>query len=195
MGMPASRTVATDLELTIGTNVRRLREQRGLSQADLADRLSVIGDDGSSQAVVAALEAGRRRPRLIDLAQVCAALDCPLGALLEDVEETWLTDALEGHWTPPADYEEKVRRASDSREDYELAKRLFRSIEKHQGGRLPPPEPVLQQWVSNRYGASLREMRERDAQRIGGDTRMARQHASKALIGALTRDYIQERAQ
>ena len=57
------------LALELGEKVRDAREAAGLTQRDLAARMS------TSQAVVARLEAGRTRGALTTLQKVAAALD------------------------------------------------------------------------------------------------------------------------
>jgi transcriptional regulator with XRE-family HTH domain len=56
----------------IGRKVRELREARGLSQAELAQRM------GSSQSVIARLELGGAEPRFDTLQRVASALDLDL---------------------------------------------------------------------------------------------------------------------
>lgn len=56
----------------IGRRVRELREQRSMSQAELARRI------GASQSMVARLESGSTESRLDTLERVCRALDLDL---------------------------------------------------------------------------------------------------------------------
>ena len=56
----------------IGEEVRRLREERGISQSELARRM------GTSQSVIARLELGGVEPRFDTLDRVCAALGVEL---------------------------------------------------------------------------------------------------------------------
>jgi ribosome-binding protein aMBF1 (putative translation factor) len=56
----------------IGERVRELREARGLSQKDLAQRM------GTTQSVVARLELGGAEPRFETLERVARALDSDL---------------------------------------------------------------------------------------------------------------------
>ena len=56
----------------IGEEVRRLREERGLSQRELAERM------GASQSVIARLEAGAVEPTIATLDRVAAALGVEL---------------------------------------------------------------------------------------------------------------------
>jgi len=190
--MPGQTRGPTELERTFGTNVRTRREQLGVTQVELGDRLAALGADGANQASVAALEAGRRRPRLGDFAAICAALNCSLADLLQG--DDWAVAAITGHWTPPADYEEKVRQASDDREDAALAQRFLGTLDKW--GFSEETQDGLRQWVASRYGSTLLRMREEAAEQTADtDMRMARQRATKTVLGAVTRDYMQERAQ
>lgn|SRR5579885_965569 len=56
----------------LGAKVRALREARGLSQAELAQRM------GTTQSVIARLELGGAEPRFDTLRRVCAVLDADL---------------------------------------------------------------------------------------------------------------------
>ena len=56
----------------IGEEVRRLREERGLSQRQLGERM------GASQSVIARLEAGGVEPTIATLDRVAAALNMAL---------------------------------------------------------------------------------------------------------------------
>lgn len=62
-----------------GATVRRLREERGLSQ----DRLCEAA--GLSQRYLSALERGENSPTLTVILQLCDALDVPPSELLDDV--------------------------------------------------------------------------------------------------------------
>jgi transcriptional regulator with XRE-family HTH domain len=62
----------------IGKRVRRVREQRGLSQQALADAADL------QQTHVARLERGRHDPSLRVLRKIALALDVDLGALVTD---------------------------------------------------------------------------------------------------------------
>ncbi len=67
---PAARAAYEDARLAyeIGRQVRELREAQGLSQNQLAGRL------GTTQSVIARLEAGGTKPTLRTLERVAAAL-------------------------------------------------------------------------------------------------------------------------
>ncbi|GAB3152631.1 helix-turn-helix domain-containing protein [Microbispora hainanensis] len=69
---------ANAIGTTIGTQVRRLREFRGLSVAELA-RLS-----GVSRATLSGIEAGRGNPTVETISAIAVALRLPLGDLLAD---------------------------------------------------------------------------------------------------------------
>lgn len=61
----------------LGARVRELREQQGLSQAELARRV------GTTQSVIARLELGGAEPRFDTLRRIGAALDADLHIALE----------------------------------------------------------------------------------------------------------------
>jgi transcriptional regulator with XRE-family HTH domain len=62
----------------IGTVIRKLREQRQVSQRDLAEKVGV------TQAYVAQLESGRKKnPSLEVLNRLAKALGVPVGELLK----------------------------------------------------------------------------------------------------------------
>jgi len=67
---PAARRAYDDARLAyeIGRQVRELREAQGLSQGEVAHRM------GTTQSVVARLEAGGTKPTLRTLERVAAAL-------------------------------------------------------------------------------------------------------------------------
>jgi ribosome-binding protein aMBF1 (putative translation factor) len=62
----------------LGQRLRQLREAAGLRQAELAERLDV------SQSFVSNVENGERRLDLIELRQVCRALDADLVELVRE---------------------------------------------------------------------------------------------------------------
>lgn len=61
---------------TFAANLRRLREQRGWMQADLADR------SGAHQTTISAVERGSSRPTLDTAAALAAALEASLDAMI-----------------------------------------------------------------------------------------------------------------
>ncbi|WP_432929798.1 helix-turn-helix domain-containing protein [Microbispora sp. CA-135349] len=69
---------ANGVGATVGSQVRRLREFRGLSVAELA-RLS-----GVSRATLSGIEAGRGNPTIETISAIAVALRLPLGDLLVD---------------------------------------------------------------------------------------------------------------
>ena len=64
--------VAADRAIKLGEQVRRIREARGLSQADLARRMA------TSQSAIARLEAGGVDPKIGTLERLSRALDADL---------------------------------------------------------------------------------------------------------------------
>jgi transcriptional regulator with XRE-family HTH domain len=71
MRQPAARAACQEARVAfeIGSQVRELREARGLSQRQLAERM------GTTQSTVARLEAGGTRPTLTTLERVASALN------------------------------------------------------------------------------------------------------------------------
>lgn len=59
-------------------SLRQLREARGVSQVDLARRI------GRSQSFISEAEGGQRRLDLIQLHDICRALEVPLPRLVSD---------------------------------------------------------------------------------------------------------------
>ena len=75
----------------LGRRIRGLRERLGLTQEDFAQR------SGISVSFASLLERGERSPSYETLLQVAAALDVPLGELLQEEEDTagaWRLHAL-----------------------------------------------------------------------------------------------------
>lgn len=64
-----------------GSNLRRLRTERGLSQEALAERSKL------HQTEIARLEGGVRSPRLETMVKLAVALAVPVAALVEDIPE------------------------------------------------------------------------------------------------------------
>ncbi len=77
---PDSSPSPAVLQMRLGARVRALRDERGLTQADLAH---VSGMDRSQ---LAAVEAGRRNVTLANLARLSRALGVTLSHLLDGVD-------------------------------------------------------------------------------------------------------------
>ncbi|MCL8385934.1 helix-turn-helix domain-containing protein [Xanthobacter aminoxidans] len=67
-----------DLQRTLASNLRRYRLQAGLSQEEIAERMSV------DRAYVSGLERGRRNPTLSTLVSAGQALGVPVATLLTE---------------------------------------------------------------------------------------------------------------
>ena len=65
-----------DWRSVVGKNVRRLRQQKGLTQAELAFAAEI------DLTYVGGIERGRRNPSLLVMARVAEALTVPLAKLL-----------------------------------------------------------------------------------------------------------------
>jgi transcriptional regulator with XRE-family HTH domain len=87
------------MTVSLGQTISRIRKQRNLKQAELAERLGV------NQSVVARWESNQIRPRRSSLSQLAEALDTPLEALL--VEDA--TGAFNGIQTANPDLSELLQ--------------------------------------------------------------------------------------
>ncbi|WP_161500842.1 helix-turn-helix transcriptional regulator [Embleya scabrispora] len=105
------------IEHLIGRNVRRIREARGLSQADLGRAVEdQLGHAWSRQAVSAA-EKGRRSFAASDLLALSRVLESTIPDLLLPVER-WAESAIElgdGVHVAVAEYRDRVLRHGDER--------------------------------------------------------------------------------
>ena len=61
--------------------LRQVREERGMTQSALAEKLEV------PQSFVSKVESGERRLDILELRQVCLALDVPLRKVVQRLEE------------------------------------------------------------------------------------------------------------
>lgn len=68
-----------DVRRELGLKIRRLREERSLSQEELAHRAAI------HVTYLSGLENGKRNPSLMVLARVAAALDMRLGAVMAEI--------------------------------------------------------------------------------------------------------------
>jgi transcriptional regulator with XRE-family HTH domain len=67
-----------DWKAIVGRNVRRLRQQKGLTQEQLAFEAEI------DLTYVGGIERGRRNPSLLVMARIADALSVPLPRLLSD---------------------------------------------------------------------------------------------------------------
>jgi transcriptional regulator with XRE-family HTH domain len=67
-----------DWKAVLGRNVRRLRQQKGLTQEELAFEAEI------DLTYMGAIERGRRNPSLLVMARIAAALSVPLPKLLSE---------------------------------------------------------------------------------------------------------------
>jgi transcriptional regulator with XRE-family HTH domain len=70
-----------DMRLLVGGNVKRVRQERGLTQEQLADR------SGFSQQYISGLEQGRRNPTIVTLYELALALGVSHIELVQPIEE------------------------------------------------------------------------------------------------------------
>lgn len=68
-----------DARRELGLKIRRLREERNLSQEELAHRAAI------HVTYLSGLENGKRNPSLLVLMRVAAALDLRLGIIMADI--------------------------------------------------------------------------------------------------------------
>ena len=64
----------------LGSTVRRLRTNRGISQEELADRA------GLHRTYISSIERGQRNPALVSIIRLAQALGVDPSALLEDLD-------------------------------------------------------------------------------------------------------------
>lgn len=74
----------------IGERLKRLRQERGLTQAELAERLGV------SPSAVGMYEQGRREPDGAVLARIAAVLRCSADELLDVTGPSEVSDVIDG---------------------------------------------------------------------------------------------------
>jgi transcriptional regulator with XRE-family HTH domain len=84
-----------DLRPALGRKVRELRDARGLSQEQLAERASM------HWTYISGIERGRRNPGLNALAQLAGALGVTLVDLLRDLKPTKALSKSTRAQTPP----------------------------------------------------------------------------------------------
>lgn len=64
--------------MSVGDNIRRIRESKQISQYDLAERV------GISQPMISQIEKGIKFPSLLVAAEIARICDCPVEALIEE---------------------------------------------------------------------------------------------------------------
>jgi transcriptional regulator with XRE-family HTH domain len=72
-----------DIRMVIATNARALRLAKGLTQAQVAQRLGV------DRAHVSALEMGQRNPTAVSLSEIAQALEATVSDLVVDPPRDW----------------------------------------------------------------------------------------------------------
>jgi transcriptional regulator with XRE-family HTH domain len=76
---PLTAEIAKQVRVVLAQNVRRAREQAGMTQEDLAIA------SGVARETIARLERGDREPRLLTLVAFSLALSLPLETLLNGI--------------------------------------------------------------------------------------------------------------
>jgi len=77
------RLEKSDLQKIIGNRIQKLREEKGLTQVDLAGKIEGVFDTTN----VSRLESGRTNPTLYNLHRIAEALEISLSELLDISEE------------------------------------------------------------------------------------------------------------
>jgi len=70
-----------DMRKLVGRNVKRIRQDRGLTQEELAER------SGFSQQYISGLEQGRRNPTIVSIYELATALGVSHMELVSPTEE------------------------------------------------------------------------------------------------------------
>lgn len=143
----------------VGTNIRALRTQRGLTQAEVAARVNVSGCAGWVASTVAKVELGERQLRLDELGCLAAALGVPYRRLLR---YTWLEEAARSRTDWSAD--DGVAAAAHERRAAQV-----RDYDRRMARRLGVTPDVLADTAAELFGRPLID--ERDArldERLGG---------------------------
>jgi transcriptional regulator with XRE-family HTH domain len=70
-----------DMRKLVGRNVKRIRQDRGLTQEELAER------SGFSQQYISGLERGRRNPTIVSIYELATALGVSHMELVRPTEE------------------------------------------------------------------------------------------------------------
>lgn len=145
--------------VVLGRNVRRVRLEQGLSQAEFAGLLSAFGPTWSRDKVIA-LETGKRESVTLDeLCQLSGCLHAPLAALFEGSEEVPLGTASVVDLAA-------LRRALEQNEYVRLTLDAFESVEAIQA---QVDQDFFAFEASQRLRVPLRQVREA-AQRAFGRT-------------------------
>ena len=76
------KTIYTPEQKALTSLLKRLREEAGLTQTEMADRL------GNRQSFVSKYESGERRLDLIEVRQICAALGISLSLFIKKFERS-----------------------------------------------------------------------------------------------------------
>jgi transcriptional regulator with XRE-family HTH domain len=77
------RAIPVDFDERVGANIRRIREAKGFSQADLADELGRRGGLNWPQQTIARVEAGTRPLKFSEAIVIAETLEVDLGRLSE----------------------------------------------------------------------------------------------------------------
>ena len=81
--------------MDIGSRIKEIRSKKNIMQIQLAEMI------GTTQSAVAAIESGRRTPKIETLQRIAAALNVPLLSLLPP-------DLIEGSFHPATEEEKQI---------------------------------------------------------------------------------------
>ena len=81
--------------MDIGSRIKEIRSKKNIMQIQLAEMI------GTTQSAVAAIESGRRTPKIETLQRIAAALNVPLLSLLPP-------DLIEGSFHPSTEEEKQI---------------------------------------------------------------------------------------
>jgi len=99
---------AYSINYDIGKNIRRIREERGLTQKELAEKMNL------RQATLSSWEIGRTEPSSSHINQLCKILGCKhddiFGFLVIDIEDSKDIDSMKDRLYHIYKYDEEFRR-------------------------------------------------------------------------------------
>jgi transcriptional regulator with XRE-family HTH domain len=176
------------IDEAIGVNLRRLREERGETQDQIAHQVRW------SRSTIAALENGLKAVDVGDLVHLCRCLDIPASTLLEGEGTLWLSpDVFSsfGEVRAVLGSASKSRRHLAKLDAPPVSEEVVREAEHKAAKRLSATGAQVLSAAKRQWGRSLTE--ERDARvrdRLGGTAATAR--TLQAMRGQVTRQLLEE---
>ena len=173
----------------MGINVRALRTDKGLTQADVAARVSASGCDGWVASTVAKVELGERQLRLDELGCLALALEVPYTELLRDT-------LLEQRTATPPDWSAFDRITAQAQK--RMAARV-RDYDRRTANRLGIPVDQLTDAARDLYEQPLADERDArledklgDAEAHSAGVPPATATERSRALGHVTRDLLDE---